>query len=110
MHQLARATVQRRNPSELGELDRIKDSAGFRRAMMVMTLVWGVGLVAEAALSAALVLVLSVRQYLVVGPVLGYGAFSALGLWSFLYARGQRRKGAARRAAEAAYGDSARTG
>lgn len=102
IYQLARASTQRRNPSDLGELEAVKDNVHFRRAMTLMTLVWGIGLVAEAALSAVLVFVLSVRQYLLAGPVVGYGALSALGLWTFLYARRQRRKGAARRAAEAA--------
>jgi hypothetical protein len=67
-----------------------------------MTLVWGAALVAEAGLGAALVLVLSVREYLLVAPVVGYGTIGALSLWTFLYSRDQRRKGAARRAAEAA--------
>ncbi len=101
IYQLARATIQRRNPSELGEFEALKDNVYFRRTMTVMTLVWGTGLVAEAALAAVLVLTLSVRQYLLVSPVVGYCTFGVLTLWTFLYARRQRRKGAARRAAAA---------
>jgi hypothetical protein len=101
---LARATLQRRSSSELAEFEARKDNVYFRRTMTLMTLVWGTGLVADAALGAALVTVLSVREYLIVGPVVGYGVIGVLGLWSFLYARRQRRKGDARRAAEAAAG------
>jgi hypothetical protein len=38
----------------------------------------------------------------VLGPILGYSTMGALSLWTFWYGRRQRRKGDARRAAEAA--------
>jgi hypothetical protein len=60
--------------------------------MTRMTMVWGLGLLGEAALSCALVYVLSVREYLIVGPVLGAGAMATLGLWTFWYSRRQRRR------------------
>lgn len=101
IYYLARATLQRRGSSDLAAFEARKDNVHFRRAMTLMTLVWGAGLVAEAALAAALVLVLSVRQYLIVGPIVGYGTMGALGLWTFLYSRRKQREGAARRAAEA---------
>jgi hypothetical protein len=99
IYQLARASMKRQNSSELAEFESLRDNPYFRRTMMVMTLVWGFGLLAEAAVSGALVFALSIHDYLLVSPVLGYGAMGALGLWSFLYVRGQRRKGEARRAA-----------
>ena len=102
IYQLARATLQRRSASELVAFEAMKDNVQFRRAMTILTLVWGTALVAEATLAAVLAFVLSVRQYLIVAPILGYGTFSALGLWTMLYGQSQRRKGAARRAAEAA--------
>jgi hypothetical protein len=45
------------------------------------------------------VFVLSIREYLLVNPVLGYGTMGALSLWSFLYGQRARRRGEARRAA-----------
>jgi intracellular septation protein A len=102
IYQLARATIQRRNPAELGDFEAMRDNVFFRRTMTVMTLVWGAGLVAEAAVAAVLVLTLSVRQYLLVAPVVGYGAMGVLSLWTFWYARRARRRGEARQAAEAA--------
>jgi len=99
---MARATIMRRSAKEAEDFVALKDNAGFRRVMMIMTLVWGFGLLAEAAVSTALVLVLSVHDYLIAGPILGYGTMGSLSLWTFLYARYARRRGEARRAAEAA--------
>jgi hypothetical protein len=45
---------------------------------------------------------LSVHDYLIAGPLIGYGTMGALALWTFLYARRARRRGEARRTAEAA--------
>ena len=41
IYQLARATTMRRSPSQLAELESLRDNVYFRRTMMVMTLVWG---------------------------------------------------------------------
>lgn len=101
MYQLGHAVIQRRNPSELGEFEAARDSPHFRRTMTILTLVWGSCLVAEAALATVLVFSLSVRYYLLVGPMLGYATMGAVGCWSFLYVRRQRRKGIARETAVA---------
>ena len=102
IYQLARATIMRRSPSELGDFEAMRDNAYFRRTMMIMTLVWGFGLVGEAAVAVALVLTLSIRDYLLVGPVVGYGTMGGLSFWTYWYSRRQRRKGEARRAVEEA--------
>jgi hypothetical protein len=44
-------------------------------------------------------MVLTIRQYLLIGPILGYGTMGLLSLWSFLYGRSARRRGEARAAA-----------
>jgi hypothetical protein len=100
IYYLARATIMRRSASEAEEFIALRENPHFRRTMTVMTLVWGFGLIGEAAIATALVLNLSVHDYLVAGPILGYGTTGALALWSFLYARRARRRGEARRAAE----------
>jgi hypothetical protein len=102
IYQLARAGLQRRSPSEVAEFEGLRDNVHFRRVMMVMTLVWGGGLVLEAALGVVLVLTLSIHDYLLASPVLGYGAMGALSLWTWWYGRLARRRGDARRAAAAA--------
>jgi hypothetical protein len=42
---------------------------------------------------------LSIKEYLIVNPMLGYGTMGALSLWSFIYGRRAKRRGEARRAA-----------
>jgi hypothetical protein len=104
IYELARATMRRRNDAEqLASFEAMRDNAGFKRVMRTMTLVWGFGLVGEAAVATALVFKLTIGQYLLVGPILGYSTMGALSFWTFLYARASRRRGeAAARAAEAA--------
>jgi hypothetical protein len=103
IYQLARASILRKTPNEVGAFDALRDNAGFKRTMLVMTLVWGCGLLAEAGVATLLVFRLSIREYLIVSPMVGYGTMGALSLWTYLYARRRRRMGeAARQAAEAA--------
>lgn len=102
IYYLARAGMQRRGSSELAEFESMRNNVYFRRSMAMMTVVWGVGLLADAAAGVALVLTLSIHDYLIAAPVLGYGTMGSLGFWTWWYARRQRAKGAARRAAEAA--------
>jgi hypothetical protein len=98
VYELARATKRRKSEDEALQFEALQIHAGFRRTMMVMTLVWGLGLLAEVAASVALMLVLSIREYLLIHHLLGYGTMGALSLWSFLYAGRARRRGEALRA------------
>jgi len=96
---LARATMLRRSAEAARELEALKDNIYFRRTMTLLTLVWGFGLVAEACVAGALVFALSVREFMVVSPIIGYSTVGALSAWTFWYSQRQRRKGAERRAA-----------
>jgi hypothetical protein len=102
IYEIARASMRRKSEAEAQEFEALQVHAGFRRTMTVMTLVWGLGLLADVAVSVVLVFVLSIREYLLVNPILGYGTTAALGLWSFLHGRRAKRRGEARRAAAAA--------
>jgi hypothetical protein len=84
---LARAVLARKAPEEVAAFEDNRDSDQFRRVMMVMTLVWGFGLIASALASSALIFVLSIHDYLIVSPILGYGTMGALALWTALYNR-----------------------
>jgi hypothetical protein len=99
VYELARATMRRKSENEAQEFEALQIHAGFRRTMTVMTLVWGLGLLADVAISVVLVFELSIRQYLLVNPILGYGTMGGLSLWSFFYGRRAKRRGEARRAA-----------
>ena len=84
---LARAVLARKDPEEVAAFEDNRDSDQLRRVMMVMTLVWGSGLIASALASSALIFVLSIHDYLIVSPILGYGTMGALALWTALYNR-----------------------
>jgi intracellular septation protein A len=99
IYELARANMRRKSTAEAEQFEALQVHAGFRRTMTIMTLVWGLGLLADVAVSVVLVYVLSIREYLLVNPILGYGTMGALSLWSFLYGQRARRRGEARRAA-----------
>jgi hypothetical protein len=99
IYELARATMRRKSEDEAQQFEALQVHAGFRRTMAVMTLVWGFGLLADVAVSVALVFELSIREYLLVNPILGYVTTGALSLWSFLYGRRAKRRGEARAAA-----------
>ena len=98
IYELALATMRRKSEEKAQQFEALQIHAGFRRTMMVMTLVWGFGLLAEFAVSVALVFALSIREYLLVHHVLGYGTMGALSLWTFLYGRRAQRRGEAIRA------------
>jgi hypothetical protein len=86
IYQLARARVRARPASEANAFDAMRENPVFRRTMTIITLVWGTVLLAEAAGSVGLVFVLSIRQYWVVSPILGYGTLGITTAWTYRYA------------------------
>jgi len=87
IHVLARAALARKSPEELAAFECEGDSDQFHRAMMVMTVVWGIGLIVSALVSIALIFQVSIHHYLIISPILGYGTMGALALWSVFYSR-----------------------
>ena len=51
--------MRRKSENEAQEFEALQIHAGFRRTMMVMTLVWGFGLLTDVAVSVVLVFVLT---------------------------------------------------
>ncbi len=88
---LANATMTRRSAAEGEEFRAARDQPGFRRAMTVMTLVWGSGFVAETCVRSVLVFSIPVSRFLIIAPIMGYGTIGLLALWTFLYARRKER-------------------
>ena len=66
--------------TDLATVEGLRDSPIFRRAMMVMTLAWGVGLVAESALSCVLLFVTTIQQFMLASWVIGVSIVGAYGL------------------------------
>lgn len=84
---LARAGLARKSPDEVAAFDAKRDLPGFRKTMTIMTLVWGFGLTAAAAIACVLVYALSIHEYLLVSPFVGNGMIAALALWTVWYRR-----------------------
>ena len=87
IYQLARARMQRDATEQAGRFETLSNDPRFRRVMMRMTLSWGIALVAQSAACGALVVALSIKSYLIVGPIIGYSALGAMTAWTFWYAR-----------------------
>jgi hypothetical protein len=96
---LARATVARESAEALADFESKCNDRLLRRTVMVMTLVWGFGLLADVAVSVVLIYSLSVEAYLIAGPIIGYGTIGGLSLWTVFYRRYRARYAAAARAA-----------
>jgi len=84
------------DPAEAARLDGYWELDGFRAAMRLMTLVWGVGLLAEAVARVVVAFTLPPATSTLVVPALSLAAFAGLIAWSFAYVRAMRRRAAAR--------------
>ena len=98
---LARQVTAGDDPEKAAAWTGRLDNAGFRRAMRVLTLVWGLAFLGKAALWTLAVLLLPPNAALLTAPVFGIGIFAALMAWSIAFAR----RGAARRASPPAKAD-----
>jgi intracellular septation protein A len=99
IYYLARSMMMRSNPDEARSFETLRDNVFFKRTMLVMTLVWGSGLVARTAVACVLVFSVPIPTYLALNPVLGYASTGALAGWTYWYSQRARRLGAERRAA-----------
>jgi hypothetical protein len=66
---------------------------GFQHAFRVLTVVWGVGYLAEAAVRVVIVLHTSAGTAFGVSKVLPYAVTGVLAAWTVVYGRYQKRKG-----------------
>ena len=98
IYPLARATVARESAEALASFEARREHPLLRQTVMVMTLVWGFGLLADVAISIILIYALPITAYLIVGPILGYATMGWLTLWTVLYRRYRTRLAAQIRA------------
>lgn len=89
---LARATVARESADSLAAFDARRDDPFLRQTIMVMTLAWGFGLALDFVVSVVLIYTLSVVDYLVIGPIVGYITIGGLTGWTVLYRRYRTRR------------------
>lgn len=81
------------HPENIPWFDSLWQYQNFRHTMRVVTIVWGIGFLFEAALRTYLVIVLSTEQFLIVSPFVLYGILGVLIVWMFLYSRQGRKRG-----------------
>jgi len=81
------------HPENIPWFDSLWQYHQFRHTMHVVTVVWGIGLLGEAALRTFLVMVMSIEQFLIISPFVLYGITGVLVVWMFLYSRQGRKKG-----------------
>ena len=84
---LVEASVARAPADRAERLRAVLALPGFPRAARLLTLVWGIGLLADVAISAAMIFLLPVSACLVAGPLFGYAVTGALSLWTWRYAK-----------------------
>jgi hypothetical protein len=95
IYQLARAGKLRKSQAEAEQFEALRDKQHFRHGMTIMTLVWGFGLLVQTMVACLLVFRISIRHYLLVSPIIGYGTMGGLALWTFWYVKRMKRRGAA---------------
>jgi hypothetical protein len=99
IYQLSRSGVRRRAADKVQAFEALRDDTQFRRSMIVATLVWGFGLLATCALNCALVFMLTIKHYLLIGGPINYAMISMLTAWTFWYVPRAARLAALSRAA-----------
>lgn len=93
IYQLARAGARRKSTSASERLERLQGNQRFRQTMTVMTLVWGFGLLAQTIGACVLVFSMPIQDYLIVSPVVSYGAMALLAAWTFWFGQRQKKRG-----------------
>lgn len=101
IYEFARAGTARSGSVGHERLEKLRDDRLFRRSMTIMTVVWGFALILDVAIGAALIFLLSIRAYLLVGPIEGYAFMGGLALWTFWYSRRSKIRNEALRARKA---------
>lgn len=101
IYELARAGMARKGDAEAERMRGLVNDPLFRRSMTIMTVVWGLGLIADVAIAAILVFTISIKAYMIINPIEGYALLGGLGLWTFWYSRRSKARNEAIRAAAA---------
>lgn len=81
------------DPARLAAWNERVGIAAFRRAMRLLTLVWGLAFLGKAILWGAAALLLPTNAALIVIPTLGFGILGALFAWTIAFARRRSAQG-----------------
>ena len=85
------------HPENIPWFDSLWQYQEFRHSMYVITVVWGIGFLFEAAFRTFLVIMLTTEQFVLISPFILYGIIGILFFWMFLYTAQGRKKGDALR-------------
>ena len=85
IYYLAQAGARRRGAIAAAVVASLKSDVGFRRATLLTTLGWGVGLTALCAANTVLVFTVSIKLFLLVSGPIGYGTLGLLTAWTYWY-------------------------
>jgi hypothetical protein len=99
---IGREFIAGHDPARIARFNAVWQQAGARRTFRIMTIVWGLGWVGEFLAKVGEVLVLSIPQVLIVGPIVSNGATIGLILWTIRYARRSRQQANLLRATDTA--------
>lgn len=82
---LARATMARNTEEGTAKFEEVWNMPKVPRLLRTLTAVWGFGLVGQTTTMCWLAFIWPIGRYLLVGPMIGYGIFGLLLLWSLWY-------------------------
>jgi len=93
---LARSTMAKGSAEAAVRFESYWLKPRFVRSMYIMTWVWGLGLVFEAAVRFWMAFAWAVEQFLAISPFISYGIYFSLMGWTLWYARRLKAAGEAR--------------
>jgi hypothetical protein len=82
---LARATMARHTAAGAADFEQVWCKPDVPKLLKTLTGVWGLGLVAQTAVMCWLAYIWPIGRYLLIGPVIGYGIFGLIMVWSLWY-------------------------
>lgn len=78
-------------PEKVARFNSLWQDQSFRSFMTLITFVWGLGFLLEAAIRTFLVFTLTIPQFLIISPLILNGILGGIVLWTILYSRKRRQ-------------------
>jgi multisubunit Na+/H+ antiporter MnhC subunit len=85
IYYLAAATFQRQSAENRARFEAVWQLPHVLRGLRVMSIVWGVGLVAQGLVLGWMAWTWPIERYLILSPIIGYGMIAVLLIWTFRY-------------------------
>ena len=94
IYHAAAAVFARNNPEQRAAFEASWQRPLVVQSLRVISLVWGLGLIAQGLLLGWMAWTWPIPTYLWASPIIGYGMFAALGVWTWYFRRGRQRQAA----------------